>query len=705
MPAEQSPPFPFRKGTKSCTECRRRKIRCVRIPEDSPTCRQCVERNTSCVAQISKSRTRQAQRLSSRYRITQLETQVNQLTKTINDIQVKLGGESIIHLRQQIDQSPVSDGSDDESTNSEGLIAEESSDFRSLFHNDILTSDAGEQHEKISERRTKAMASLCERVRPALQRLIPPKEETAEMLVVNFDWLQMLASLFPQPAAADSHQALLERYDDMCRPDVDVVDLASWLLTVALTAQQIPQESRDMNPHSLEFRRRLHFSRTVSDAIETLVLSNDRLVGNIPGIGLGLHFVRLLMGRGDLQGAWLKLRHLIALGELMALPKVQSARRNPADGLLDEDTARRAQVWELMCTIDRLVGMFLNLSPYTKSFSNRASILPVMANGAVQTSVYLNRLMDIAAEACGLDDPRGIQGSNKSSHAAALEVAHKARALASEAPESWWTINPDNDLKPDHVVQFVHHCTVMKAYLPIVLRQERSRDHGYSRMACIDACESVAQMYQFIRRKLPSGFFSLNVLDLQAFTAVILLLLLSHSCPLSDVHGFQVNKSGLEAVVSQVLHLMEEKSKKAFGSDFARRGAHTIRSLRHLLQQDDGAGSSMNEMTVNVPLIGKIRVRRNTQTPLTLTGHSQESSIQPPQVAHWRSVEQVIPTVCSSQLSSGTGLQNYATITSVVPDLQWDQLLWSVEDSGESALDDTIFSNGFDQAAMWLNMF
>ncbi|KAF4493677.1 Zn(II)2Cys6 transcription factor (Eurofung) [Fusarium agapanthi] len=685
---QQSPPFPFRKGTKSCTECRRRKIRCVRIPEDSLTCRQCVERKTSCLAQVSKSRTRQARRLPSRHRITQLESQVSQLTKTINDIQVKLGGESILHLEQQIDQSPGSDVSDDESTNSEGLIAEESSDFRSLFHNDILSSDTGQQHEQISERRIKAMVSLCERVRPALQRLIPSKDETAEMLVVSFDWLQMLASLLPQPAAADSHQALLARYDDMCRPDVDVVELASWLLTVAITAQQIPQASRDMKPQSLGSRRRLHFSRAVSDAIETLVLSNDRLVGNIPGLGLGLHFVRLLMGRGDLQGAWLKLRHFIALGELMALPTaVQSTRSKTANGLLDEDTAMRAQVWELMCTIDRLPPSYH------------------LVDGAVQTSVYLSRLMDIAAEGHGPDDPSVMQGLKPSSYAASLEVAHKARALFIETPESWWAINTDDDLKPDHIVQFVHHCTVMKAYLPIVHRQERSQDYGYSRLACIDACESVAQMYQFIRRKLPSGFFSLNVLDLQAFTAVILLLLLSHSSPFPEVHSFQINKSALEAVVSQVILLMEEKSNTVLGSDFARRGAHTIRSLYHLLQQDEGSGSSMNEMTVNVPLIGKIRVRRNSQTSLNLTAHGQESSIQGPQVAHWGPEEQVTPILCSSQLNAGTSLQNSNTIMSVVPDLQWDQFLWSVEDSGESALDDAILSNGFDQATLWLNMF
>ncbi|KAM5388176.1 hypothetical protein ACJA88_000040 [Fusarium oxysporum] len=703
MLAQQSPSV--RKGTKSCRECRRRKVRCVRIPQDSPTCRQCVERNTSCLAQISSSRTRQARHLPSRYRITQLESHVERLTKTINDIQVKLGGDPSLQLEQEIDRSPVSDGSDAESTDSEGLIAEESSHLRSLFHNDILSFDRNQQHERALERRKKASATLCERVRPALQRLIPAKDETAEMLVITYDWMHMLASLLPQPASPNSHHALLGRYDEMCQPDVDVVDLASWLLTVAITAQQIPQQSNDTGPSPLSSRKRLNFSRAVSETVESLVLSHDWLVGTIAGLGLGLHFVRLLVGRGDLHGAWLKLRHFIALGELMGLPKAaQSARQKKFNGVVNEDTARKAQVWELMCTIDRMVGIFVNLPPYTRRFSNTAPF-PIMVDGVVQPSIYISRLMDITPEVFGHDDISGGQDSKSKSYTAALEVARQARALAGEAPKSWWAIDMDDDLKPDHIVQFVHYCILMKAYLPTVLRQERSQEYGYSRFACIDACKAVAHRYQSIRRKLPSGFFSLNVLDLQAFTAVVLLLLMSHSSPLPDFQIFQIDKSGIEGVVAEVLQLMEEKSAEGPGSDFAHRGAHTIRCLCDLFKQDENGGNSVNEMTANVPLIGRIRVRRNTQTSQNLNTQRQASSNQVLQVAGWNPKEQFVPTAYNPQLDAAACLQNSAMTVPIVPEFQWDQLLWSVEDPSESLFDDAIWSDGFGQPAMWQNMY
>lgn len=410
------------------------------------------------------------------------------------------------------------------------------------------------------------------------------------------------------------------------------------------------------------------------------------------------------MGRGDLQRAWLKLRHFIALGELMALPKaVQSARHKQADGILDEETERKAQLWKLMCTIDRMVAMFMNLPPYTRRFPN-STPLSIMADGVVQPSIYLSRLMDIAPETYDLDGTAEVQRSKHRSYIAALEVVREAIALAGEAPKSWWTINMDDDLKPDHLVQFIHYCTLMKAHLPAALIQDSSEEYIYSRLACISACESVAQRYHFIRCRLPSGFFSLNLLDLQAFTAVVVLLLMSHSAPSSNFHSLQLDKSGRECLVAQVLQLMEEKSKEGTGSDFAQRGARTIRSLCDLLQQEKG-GNSVNELAANVPLIGKIRVRRNAQMSQTVNNRSQVSSNEVPGVAHWNPQEQVLPIIYNPQLDAGTYVQTSAMAASEVPGFQWDLLSWSIEDASENVFDEAIGCGDFDSAAIWQNMY
>ncbi|KAL6233614.1 hypothetical protein BDW75DRAFT_231810 [Aspergillus navahoensis] len=694
-----------RKGTKSCTECRRRKVRCVRIPEDAPTCRQCAERNTACLAQTSSSRPRQANRLPSRYRIAQLESQVSRLTKAVSNIEVKLGCKPSAQLDQTATHTPGSEESDTESTASEILIAEEPSHLRSLFQNDWLTVDTDRRNEQLQERRMKASAHLAEKVRPALQKLIPTKEQTTEMLVCTYDWLQMVHSLFPQPSVPNSSQEILEHYDEMCRPDVDIIALASWLLTLAITAQQIPQGGKSPETPPMSSQRRINFARAVSDAVESLIMAHDRLVGTFQGLGMCIHFIRLQMGRGNPQKGWLKMRHLIALAELMGLPKAaQLARIKKPNGPTDEAAQNeKIQLWNLICTIDRLGGMLINLPPYTKRYQLKIAD-ELTLDGVVQASVYMSRLMDISPKIYDLEDLSATEGPTTKLYTSALEISREARDLASQTPSSWWVINMMDDLKPDHIVQYMHYCLVMKAHLPVALRQDRTEEYLYSRLACIDACESVAQRYHFIRRKLPSGFFTLRVLDLQAFGAMAALLLLSHTCPFPNHRTFHIDRPRIERVVTQIIELMEEKSKDGVGADFAERGAKTLRALRNLLQQDASNHASMQELTVNVPLLGTIRIRRNVPTAQTTLSESQRGSMTP-QSADWPAQQQMVPSTYNPQVTtSGTYMQEPLIPNHCPSHMQWVPLSWSVEDGGENLLDDALMPETFDQAALWQNI-
>ncbi|KAL5050915.1 hypothetical protein BDW71DRAFT_80243 [Aspergillus fruticulosus] len=695
-----------RKGTRSCTECRRRKVRCVRIPEDAPTCRQCVERNTACLAQTSISRPRQANRLPSRYRIAQLESQVSRLTKAVSNIEVKLGGNPSIQLDQSATHTPGSDESDAESTASEILIAEEPSQLRSLFQNDWLTVDTNRRNEQLQERRLKACAHLAQRVRPALQKLIPTKEQTAEMLVVTYDWLQMVHTLLPQPCVPNSSQEMLEHYDEMCRPDVDIIALASWLLTLAITAQQVPQGGESSETPPMGSQRRINFARAVSDAVESLIMAHDRLIGTFQGLGMCIHFIRLQMGRGNSQKGWLKMRHVIALAELMGLPKAAQLARIKKPNRPADEAARneKIQLWNLICTLDRLGGMLVNLPPYTRRYQLRAAD-ELIVNGVVQASVYMSRLMDISPKIYDLEDLSATEGPTTKLYTSALEIARETRDLASQTPSSWWAINMTDDLNPDHIVQYMHYCLVMKAHLPVALRQDRTEEYLYSRLACIDACESVAQRYHFIRRKLPSGFFTLRMLDLQAFGAMAALLLLSHTCPFPDHRTFQIDRPRIERVVTQVIELMEEKSKDGVGVDFADRGAKTLRALRNLLQQDASNPAPMQELTVNVPLLGNIHIRRNVPAAQTTLSESQQPSMMP-QSADLAAQEQMIPSAYNPQITTSSTYMQGPLIPNHGPShMQWEPLSWSVENGGDNLLDDAFMAETFDQAALWQNMY
>lgn len=271
---------------------RRRKVRCVRIPDDAQKCRQCQERGVACLAQVA--RQRQTQRFPSRMRITQLETQVSDLTKAVNRIESELQRPRFAGGQPAVGRNVEAGDSEGGSSVGDLIDAEEPSHLRSLFQNHWLSVDM-DSHDtrQQQERLAKASAHLLEAARPQLQKLIPSKEEAKDITMHAYDWLVLLELLFPQPFAAKSQRDIMDNYEAISQPNVDIIRLTTWLLEVAITALQISQGPDLPESDCRMMQRKLTFSRSVSETVETTILAHDRLVGTLEGLGMALHFVRL----------------------------------------------------------------------------------------------------------------------------------------------------------------------------------------------------------------------------------------------------------------------------------------------------------------------------------------------------------------------------------------------------------------------------
>lgn len=223
--------------------------------------------------------------MSSRYRISQLESQVAGLSKIVHDIELSIG-----HQPTQIPKpahSPshrVDDDSDGNSSVSDEIVtADPPSHLRSLFQNDWLSVDTRQQNEQLQDRKAKASVHLLDAARQALQKLIPQKDEVIEVARSASKWFGLIVALLPQPFAIKSELEMVELYDEMHKPDVDAIYLGSWLVTIAMAIQETPQENAS----------HLNFSRAVSDRVESTILSHDGLICTLPGLGMALNFCRL----------------------------------------------------------------------------------------------------------------------------------------------------------------------------------------------------------------------------------------------------------------------------------------------------------------------------------------------------------------------------------------------------------------------------
>lgn len=688
MPKEES--RGVRKGTKSCTECRRRKVRCIRLAEDAESCRRCEERGLACVAQTQSHGRSQRERLPSRYRIAQLECQVAGLSRAVHGIERELGHRptQILEPRGNLGAS-ASDDDDDGSSSSEVLVAEQPSHLRSLFQNDWLSLDSQQQAQKLQDRRARASARLLDDARRALQQLIPSKNEISHMVNSTWAFLPLIRHMFPDPYGVASEQELLESYEDMCKPDVDAVRLASWLLVTALTALQTsPERGYSRDELKRRYRRRLYFSRIVSNTVQSTILSHDRLMGTVQALGLAASFLPLQLAQGNIQKVWIQLRHTIAIAELVGLPRafhaVQLNKTAGADG--DETQHHKAQLWQSLCNADRLLAMIINLPPETSRY--QCVLQTFAAEDILTPRVYLGHLMEIAARIPYLDN---VNAGHPSSP---LELTRELRQLSSQTPKSWWTGDTEQ-INPRHMVQFIHHCVMMRVNLRFAMRQGSDEESLYSRLACMEACELLAKRYQVIRRSLPPGVFVSRLLDLHVFTATVILLLVSHSPTPMDCFNLRIDKPKIDDIVTGVLGVMTERSNNTTGSDFARKGAATLQSLTRLLQQDDATAYAQN-LTLTIPLLGRVHIRRNLHPP-QVPGADDTQSFQTSAPAHWKLGMQFVPQ--NGQLPFNTNDQVPATLQDQEGQQLDSYLSWSIEDTYENLFQDALMADNFDQLA------
>jgi hypothetical protein len=403
------------------------------------------------------------------------------------------------------------------------------------------------------------------------------------------------------------------------------------------------------------------------------------------------------MSLENLQKAFVCLRRLIAIAELIGLSKtfrtVELHRLNEVND--DRMRFQKTQLWETICSADRLFAMIINIPPCTRRHQ-MVHALELTIDGVVQPRAYLNRLTNIAAKVQDLDDLNTVQESKAEVYAYALKIDQELKMLASQTPKSWWITDMEH-VKPDHMLQFFHYCTAMRIHLPLTMGKDPDEEYIYSRLACTDACESLVERYQILRRRLPSGTFISRLLDLQAFIATVVLLLTSYGSLTTDRSRLRFDKARITSLVGQVVRVMNEKSA---GSNFALNGVKAVRSLRTLLQRDC-RDPQVQELTLRVPLLGKVCITRNFSRSQASKTDVIQSTQSPSEPVLLKATEHFMP-------------QQYESLplpadTVVDPDFRpqgespWDPLSWSIEDYNENFFQDALMTESFAQFDIWQN--
>lgn len=367
------------------------------------------------------------------------------------------------------------------------------------------------------------------------------------------------------------------------------------------------------------------------------------------------------MGRGNIRKAWLKLRHAIAIAEIMGLHNmVHIAKPRTATEAVDKAHISKLRLWNVICAADRLLGMILGLPPVTSRYQ-QAMPHSVSVNGVVQTQVYLCRLTDIVHKIQHLDHLSLSDVSRPECYTLVSELSRELKTLASQTPESWWlgSARGTNNVHPDDIVQFLHYYITMRAHLPLALRPGPGGENTFSCLACVEACESMLQRYQFLSRRLPRGLFISEMLDLQAFSAAVILLLMSHMSSVRFL-GVGIDRIKISNEVRQVIELLHEKSDTFPSSENTRNSFTTLCSLDTFIRGTEGS-VDLRQIDCHAPLLGKVQITRN--------GHPSQAGI------HWS--PQMLPALCLFNASDQLPYLQFDASMSMDPPFDTENVQWA----------------------------
>ena len=238
--------------------------------------------------QVHVGRNSETTGITSRDRIRHLEDNVASLWSVVRELRSERGlanSEAPTHDGAQARQSAA----DSDSEASEMSPMNPPAHLQQLFDNEFLDSHGNDTMSSDIGSDKVSTAQLA-RARGRLQALMPPKEDVQAIFTPAAMWISLYNALFPAISMFTNAGELLARYESLQEPDANPVQIASLLISVAITVVQKPPE---MTSRLVGIKDTALYVRKVTTAVEEVLVSNDALAGTLEGIETTLLYIRL----------------------------------------------------------------------------------------------------------------------------------------------------------------------------------------------------------------------------------------------------------------------------------------------------------------------------------------------------------------------------------------------------------------------------
>ncbi|KAJ5753200.1 hypothetical protein N7520_010117 [Penicillium odoratum] len=510
-PEDQQPPRKrIRKGTRSCWECKHRKVRCHYVSDGDSTCRECLARGTVCRSQDfpEPENLRESDRASLNDRLGRVESLLERVLRRLDTLGDK----------REPPVSPPTGTVDSSNPSSSTAItpANENAPVLSLFNNGVenlpLTlKQLGFQRSHASPPSITlydTMNRQWEKLRHELLALLP-SYSTLKRLEANSCWWLVRAQCFQ-----DYEESLLPCSRASFSNHHPVV-IAKALLWVAICLQQLP---RGFVVDSLELP--CPPAELIAKCVNIVAHSiscDETLVSGIDGLECLVLQGIFYNNDGKLRSAWLSYRRALNVGQIIGLHRLALKGEHDTASI-----SRARHIWNHVIYADRylslMLGMYHGITDVALDSQRVPSETPsysmvllcriagsIIRNQkfTIVTPLMVRMTQTIDSELMSVDPPEiaeetGIPTSGKSIQRA-------------------WAYNK-------FMARLWYYQLLAWLHLPLLLESGAHRRYNYNRQSCLEASRHMITCY-ISMRQLTAESFCCKSLDFQAFTAAVTLMI------------------------------------------------------------------------------------------------------------------------------------------------------------------------------------
>jgi len=417
-----------------------------------------------------------------------------------------------------------------------------------------------------------------------LLQLLPTPEDLEVILENSQEWWAIWRTMFPH--ITDRRCVTIKESVSHSLRSEKPAEIAKIMLCIALSINQLPQDF-DWKRVSMKEKPTDLMERYIS-TVDRLIISDDEIAATIDGLECMIMTAKYHINLGRPRRSWLLFHRAIAFGQLLGLHRL--ALRRPKQP--DTDYYRQLMVWTHLVMGDRYLSLVLGL-PYSVAETFVQSSMAeaaALAQDSAAGEAYLARMAPLMTKIIDRN-----QNPATVPYTVTLKLDEEMNELFSTTPKSWWTTErlPGTTIE-EHFdrlqAQFFHYHAKVLLHMPFMLRSSADKLYQYSHTVTLEAAREMIKYFDALRGAQNVGPHICKLLDFQAFTAAMLLLL--------NLCGYNSHTRG---TVQQQPDLEQDQEDSAHID-------RTITLLRNAANEPGGAVASQCAKALD--MLGKVRTGR-----------------------------------------------------------------------------------------------